>query len=122
MAGQLHISAAKATDDHRTFGFAAVAQGTATNADHAFEADGDRGMHFLRCIGRTRLLMTGSHRGQYIQKNAEGVDMVDIDIKSDKIWRRFVDALLPTEQALLLVYRCGAVSTATRRQRHTTAA
>ena len=49
------------------------------------------------------------------RENREGAEDIDLEVQSEKRWRRWCDSLADAEKRLLLRWRCGAVCTPTRR-------
>ncbi len=76
-----------------------------------FWSDEELVPHLLRQVCRARAL-TSVKRTRY---DSEGIDDVDLEVQSCKPWQRFRDSLTDGQSSLLQVFRCGAVSTETRR-------
>jgi len=76
-----------------------------------FVVDEFRGSHVFRQVGRYCLLAKANHR----RFDSEGIDDVDLEPSSTKIWQDFVKALSPEQSTMLHTFRGGAVWTPTRR-------
>ena len=105
------LLSANPADDPRVL--AAVTEASCHgDAPLTFQADTDGGLHALRVVGRVRLLHTATPS----RKDAEGMDLVDVEAQSDKRWKRWAGSLGPEDERRLRLWRAGAVGTPTRHQ------
>lgn len=74
-------------------------------------SDDDYSMHALRIVCRVRALSLVS-KGRL---DTEGIEEVDIEASSRKPWKEYRKSLSKNDADLLDIFRCGAVSTPTRR-------
>ena len=82
--------------------------------DHQFWTGSPQGQHALRAIARVRAL-------QSVRKSrldAEGIEKADVDIVSNRVWKKWVSSLSQGERGLLSIYRAGAVRSQSRAQRN----
>lgn len=81
------------------------------SGDH-FWTDSAAAQHALRVICRIRALSHASpSRWDY-----QGIDDVDVEASSSKLWKDFVKKLSGPQRTALTIYRGGATSTQTRRR------
>ena len=77
-----------------------------------FWAHSDHAQHVIRAISRIRCLMLA----QPSRLDSEGISDVDIDASSHASWINWLRSLSNHRTFLLNIWRCGAISTPTRRQ------
>ena len=77
-----------------------------------FWAHSDHAQHVVRVISRIRCLMLA----QTSRLDSEGISDVDIDASSHASWINWLRSLSNHRTFLLNIWRCGAISTPTRRQ------
>ena len=74
-------------------------------------SDSEDALHVLRIVCRARAISAAASS----RNDVEGVELVDLEASSSKVWRSFCASLSKHQRLLLEVFRCGATSTATRR-------